>query len=45
MFECFALVYARVISVCNASREQKRAVYALELELLVVVNCHVGAKN
>lgn len=45
LYECFACMYVCVQCTSMISRGQKRESNALELELQLVVNHHVGAKN
>jgi len=44
MYECFAHMYICVLHSCSVHRNHKRAMSPLELELLTVVSCHVGAR-
>jgi hypothetical protein len=41
----FACMYVSTQCVCRAQRSQKRALEPLELELWMVVSCHMDAGN
>lgn len=43
VYKCFACVCICVLQACGAHGSQKRASDLMELELQVVVSCHVGA--
>ena len=43
--ECFACMHVCAPSACLMSRDQKRALDPLELQLQALVSCHVDARN
>ena len=45
MYECIASLHVGMPVLCNACRGQKEVLDPLELELWMVVSCHVGAGN
>lgn len=45
LYGCFACIYVCVPFECSSHRGQKRVSDLLEMELQMVVKCHVGVVN